>query len=280
VTKKAKYCQNVNKKNEFCARFIQKIRNLLHLHLRNILFLLFLVGFTLLLKACASDQRRDIRDYYFPVEALRSGRVYEYVGSGNSDNPASEYWYYKSFKRDSAWFLAATYYDQNFQIGQIVREKIDESGASAKEYFLYEPDTITQQQAPVPVTIESPLIYPFQVRDSAGTLLFRLSYHPIWEPEATVTLVRNRRFLGDGPAFKFRGKSYPSIRFDVRETVVNDRSDAEVVEGIGEEWYAKGIGLVYSRKTYGAGELTIENRLNDIFMMAELEKRAKAVYGE
>jgi len=245
-----------------------------------LLFAPFCTGCLLLFHACAPDHRRDIRAYYFPVEALRSGRVYEYVGTGNSDNPSSEYWYYKAFKRDSGWYLAATYYDQNFQIGQIVREKINDGGAVAREYFLYEPDTITQQQAPVPVTIESASVFPFQVRDSTGILLFKLSYHPIWEPDATVTLVRHRRFLGDGPPFKFKGQSYPSIRFDVRETVVNDRGDAEAVEGVGEEWYAKGIGLVYSRKTYGAGELTLENRLNDIFMMTELERRAKEVYDD
>jgi hypothetical protein len=243
-----------------------------------------LVGATTMMlfltNGCAPDKKRDISDYYFPVEALRSGRVYEYTSSGNSAEPTSEYWYYKGFQRDSGWFLAATYYDQRFQIGQIVREKISDAGATAREYFLYEPDTITQQQAPVPVTIESPHIFPFQVRDSTGRWLFSLSYHPIWEPEATVTLVRHRRFLGDGPPFKFRGKSYPCIRIDVQETIVNDRAETESVEGVGEEWYAKGIGLVYSRKTYGAGELTIENRLNDIFMMTELERRAKEVYEE
>lgn len=227
--------------------------------------------------ACGRSGGRSIQDYYFPVEALKAGRVYEYTSRGNGDDAVSEYWYYKGFQRDSGWFLSATFYDQNFQIGQIMREKIEKSGATAREFFLYEPDTLTQQQAPVPVFIDSPHIFPFQVRDSSGAL-FQLSYHPIWEPDATVTLVRRRRFLGDAPAFKFRGQSYPAIRFDVRETIGNDRTDGETVEGVGEEWYAKGIGLVYVRKTYGAGELTIENRLNDIFMMTELERRAKEVY--
>lgn len=232
------------------------------------------------LSACKETPKRDIRDYYFPVEQLRAGRVYEYLNTGVSDTPVSEYWYYRSFQRDSGLFLAATYYDQNFQIGQIAREKIVASGALAREYFLYEPDTITQQQAPVPVNIESPNVFPFKVSDSTGVFLFKLQYHPIWEPDATVTLLRNRRFLGDGPPFKWNGKQYPSIRFDVREKISNDQDTNSDVEAYGEEWYAKGIGLVYSRKTYGAGDLTIENRLNGIFSMTELEQRAKAVYGE
>ncbi len=243
------------------------------------MLLLSVSGWVGIFTGCSHPVGRDISDYYFPAEALKAGRVYEYSSRGGSEGESvSEYWYYKGFKRDSGWFLAATFYDQHFQIGQIMREKIGESGVTAREFFLYEPDTITAQQAPVPVFIESPHIFPFEVRDTAGTALFQLSYHPVWEPDATVTLVRRRRFLGDAPAFKFRGQSYPAIRFDVRETIGNDRSDGETVEGVGEEWYAKGIGLVYVRKTYGAGELTIENRLQDIILMTELEKRAKEVY--
>ncbi len=239
-----------------------------------------IVGFCSCLPACKEAPKRDIREYYFPVGQLRAGRVYEYLNTGVSDAPVSEYWYYRSFQRDSGFFLAATFYDQNFQIGQIAREKIVATGALAREYFLYEPDTITQQQAPVPVNIESPNVFPFKVSDSTGVFLFKLQYHPIWEPDATVTLVRNRRFLGDGPPFKFNGKQYASIRFDVREKISNDQDTNSDVEAYGEEWYAKGIGLVYSRKIYGAGDLTIENRLTAIFPMAELERRAKAVYGE
>lgn len=231
------------------------------------------------LQACKQDApKRDIRAYYYPAEHLRAGRVYEYVNTGLSEEPVSEYWYYRAFPRDSGLFLSATFYDQHFQIGQIAREKIVATGALARECFLYEPDTITRQQAPVPVSIQSPNVFPFQVSDSTGVFLYKLQYHPIWEPDATVTLVRNRRFLGDGPMFKFNGKQYPSIRFDVREKISNDHDEENTVEAYGEEWYAYGIGLVYSRKTYGAGELTVENRLNSIFTMPELERRAKAIY--
>ncbi|MCB0576425.1 MAG: hypothetical protein KDC61_17855, partial [Saprospiraceae bacterium] len=50
--------------------------------------------------ACSNDGKRDISDYYFPVDELRSGKVYEYdLARGDSSSP--EYWYYRSFKLDS-----------------------------------------------------------------------------------------------------------------------------------------------------------------------------------
>lgn len=228
--------------------------------------------------ACKEPPKRDITEYYFPIGQLKAGKVYEYATTGISEDTVPEYWYYKTFQRDSGIFFAATFYDQSFRIGQIAREKMVPSGALARECFLYEPDTITKQQAPVPVSIESPHVFPFKIADTAGIFLYKLQYHPIWEPEATVTLVRNRRFLGDGPPFVFKGRRYPCVRFDIREKISNDQDPDSDVEGYGEEWYAKGLGLVYSRKTYGAGDLTLENRLIDIFPMTELERRAKMVY--
>jgi hypothetical protein len=86
--------------------------------------------------------------------------------------------------------------------------------------------------------------------------------------------------LGDAPDFEYDGKNYPCIRFGLVETIGNKKEGIAEVEGKGEEWYAKGLGLVYYRKTYGGGTFKMEARLTDMFPMTELERKATAVYGE
>ncbi len=233
-----------------------------------------LVLFCLLCCACEPDPRRDIRAYYFPANDLLTGMVYEY-DLAKGDTTAPEFWYFRSFQRDSGLFLAATYYDQRYQIGQISREKLTESGAIARDYFLYEPDTASGQVIPITAQIASPDIFPFQVRDSLGFFLFKLSYQLPNDTTSTISLIRNRFFRGDAPDFVFKGKKYPCVRFGVREVIGNTREGTLEIEGSGEEWYAKGLGLVYYYKSFDRGRFVREYRLRDIFPMAELERRAR-----
>lgn len=232
--------------------------------------------------ACGVGDKRDISDYYFPVKNLRAGKVYEYVVSQN-DSIIPEYWHYRTFVRDSGLFLMGTYYDHRFQIGQIVREKITKSGALAKECHLYEADPNPEAeggQIHTKTIIEAANKFPFRVSDSSGIFLFKLQFHPPDDPKAIIYVVRNRRFLGDAPDFEFDGKKYPCVRFGLREAIGSEKEVVEEVEGRGEEWYAKGLGLVYYRKTYGNGSFKMEARLTDIFPMSELERKATQVYGE
>jgi len=255
-----------------CAK-ISAVRALLFLSLPFLSFFLF---------ACGSGGKRDISEYYFPVKDLRGGKVYEYVVSQN-DSVMPEYWYYRTFVRDSGLFLVGTYYDHRFQIGQIVREKITKSGALAKECHLYEADPNPETeggQIHTTTIIDAPNKFPFAVKDSSGVFLFKLQFHPPDDPKATIYVVRNRRFLGNAPDFEFDGKKYPCIKFSLRETIGNEKEGAAEVEGLGEEWYAKGLGLVYYKKTYGSGSFKTEARLTDIFPMSTLEQKATTIYGE
>ncbi|MBP6826159.1 MAG: hypothetical protein KA165_06355 [Saprospiraceae bacterium] len=230
--------------------------------------------------ACSGDGKRDIRDYYFPVEELHGGKVYEYdLAKGDSSSP--EYWYFRSSRRDSGQFLVGTYYDNRFQIGQIVREKIVDNGVQVHDYFLYESDWQTGRQIQTVAQVESPDVFPFRVQDSSGVYLFRLNYHPSFDSSTTIYIIRNRIFLGEGPGFEFQGAIYPSIRFGLREVIGNEKEGAAEIEGRGEEWYARGLGLVYYRKSFGkSNQVAFEYRLKDIFPMSEFEKRAAVFYGD
>lgn len=243
----------------------------------NSLFPWPLVCCLVLFGATCAPGGRDVRDYYFPALDLQGGKVYVYdLPSGDSSAP--EYWYFRGFVRDSGIFLSSTNYDQTFEIRQITREKLVKNGALLRDYFLYEPDSTRSTLVQVPATVSSPNLFPFQVTDSLGVFLFSLSYSPPSTPGATIYLIRNRRFLGDGPDFTFDGKSYSTIRFGLREAVGYEQEGAAEIAGVGEEWYARGLGLVYRSMHYGSDSGFDKTfQLREIISMQELEARAKHV---
>jgi hypothetical protein len=245
---------------------------------RNNTFFFVAVMLMCYLTAC-DDGRRNIRAFYFPEEALFTGQVYEFETRQNGA-PSTDYWFYRSFERDSGLFLSATYYDQQFVIRQIVREKLVESGSLARDYFLYEPDTASGRLLRVQARIESPNLFPFSVKDSLGVFLFSLKYHPSADGVESNYVIRNRNYLGDGPDFELKGKKYPTIRFRIKEVVGNEREGAWEAEGLGEEWYAKGIGLVYYRKSFNKGQIVLESTLKDRYNMQALEAKAGKIFGE
>lgn len=235
----------------------------------------------MLAAACKGDSKRDIRDYYFPVEDLRRGQVYEYdLAKGDSSSP--EYWYFRAFQRDSGQFLAGTLYDERFQIGQIIRVKIEDASVVARSYSIYDADFETGKQIQTNAVIESPEVFPFQVKDSAGVSVFKLKYHPAGDPEVTIQLTRTRIFLGNAPDFEFNDEVYPCVRFGLTEEIGTGKIGKGKLTGTGEEWYARGLGLVYYRKTFASKKAKVEYeyRLKDIFPMSEFEKRAEAFFGE
>ncbi|MEZ4927744.1 MAG: hypothetical protein R3A50_15795 [Saprospiraceae bacterium] len=243
------------------------------------IFAFFLLT-TLFYAACGDQDRRDIEDYYFPVKKLRKGQVYEYAVS-NQDSITLEYWYYRGLVRDSGLFLVGTFYDQNFEIRQIVREKITHTGSIAKECNLYETDQgLENGQRQIPTNIESPNLFPFSVRDSSGIFEFKLNFSNPAFPDAVIYLNRKRRYIGNVPDFEFNGKNYPCIRFAYYESISTQKTGAPDLETFGEERYAKGLGLVYYKKSYGDGAFHVEGRLTDIFSMGELEQRAAETLGE
>lgn len=246
------------------------------------LYPLYMFVLMLCLVACSTEDKRDISEFYFPVKNLKGGKVYEYALSQN-DSVVPEYWYYRAFVRDSGLFLVGTYYDQQFQIGQIVREKITKTGALAKECNFYEADPrpeVEGGQIRTQTRIEAPNKFPYLVSDSLGVFLFKLQFNPPDDPERTVTVQRKRRYLGTAPDFEYDGKKYACIKFSLLETIGSEKDARNDVVAVGEEWYAKGLGLVYYRKSYGNGTFKIESRLTDIFPMKELERKAAAFYGE
>lgn len=232
------------------------------------------------LAACGNGGKRNISAFYFPMDDLLGGKVYEYQSLGEG-KPYSEYWYFRSSRTDTGTFLTGVYYDSNFQIGQIVREKIVRNGSLARNLLLYEPDFKAEKLVKVEANIEAPNVFPFEVSDSGGVFLFKLHYRPPSDSTAKIYLIRNRRFAGDAPEFSFRGKSHAAVRFTIREIVGQESEGAAEAEAFGEERYAEGLGLVYFRKEYGKGAARTlrEFKLVDTYPMEILEQKAVSKFG-
>lgn len=229
---------------------------------------------TMAVFVCSCGDKKNIKAYYFPINDLKIGQVYEYETAQNGVK-RPEYWYFKTLDRDTALYLAATNYDHQFAVVQIRSEQVVANGVLAREYYLYEPDTTEGKMRQIKAELLSADVFPFEVRDSLGVFLFKLQYHPAVDSSSTNYVIRNRRYLGKAPDFDFDGKKYPCVRMGVREVVGNEKEGSWEAEGIGEEWYARGLGLVYYKKNFNQGKLVLESTLRARYPMSELEKKAK-----
>jgi hypothetical protein len=239
---------------------------------KNILFVI-LAGWAALLVSCQSEEVRNLREFYYPLEELSEGLVYEYTSAGDEQDPPF-YWYFRSFEQPEGTFLTGMYYDYRYTPFQFIREEAVSNGMLTVDYSLYDMDS-TGKQTPIPVEVAAGNVFPFEMADTNSVYLFKISFEnpPVSDtlPPTTTTLIRNRQFAGDTTVV-FQGETYEAVQFYVRELVdIAGEGHAEH-EYDGTEVYAKGIGLVYFTKNISETFFT-EYRLNDRFLMTELERR-------
>ncbi len=227
-----------------------------------------------LVYSCTSDGKRNIRAYYFPIADLEEGKVYEYQPLGE-DSLGVDYWYYRSLKQDGNLYFTGNYYDASFVVKQFFREEMVANGMLLDDMYLYASDSMGQQLR-VPVAIEANNAFPFEVSDSSGIFLYKIKWYQTADSTESITLIRNRRFLGD-TTYLYQNKKYDAVQFEVRELLEGYTQGEGYIEPEydGLEIYAKGIGLVYSRKNISE-TFKLEYELKDIYSMEELEKKFSA----
>jgi hypothetical protein len=224
------------------------------------------------LAGCGGDQALDIRDYYFPLNSLKEGLVYEYRPVADS-LAGPNYWYYRTIKTDSAIYLAGAYYETDFTPTQIVREELVSNGMLLNDLFLFETDTSGKQQQ-VKAEVLSASVFPFSVRDSNDIYLYKVRFQMPSQRHGATTLIVNRRFMGD-TSVVFQGKTYNAIRFglkgvaEVRDSVNGDIEPAFT----GHEIYAYKLGLFSYRRNYGGAVL--QYQLHDRYPMTQLERMSR-----
>ncbi len=229
-----------------------------------LIILIGLAGLT----SCQGDGNKDIRDYYFPLKQLKEGLVYEYQPV-YPDSLTPAYWYYRSFIREDGVFLTGTYYDSRLIPLQLLREELVSNGMLLQELFLYEPDSIGQQRRATAEVLAG-TAFPFTVSDSSGVFLYKVSWVPPTDPEATITLIKNRRYRGDSTIL-YEGKKYAAVLFDLRESLEHEQDGVFEQTYRGREVYAKGLGLVYYEK-HVTDEFRWAYRLAARYPMSQLEE--------
>ena len=228
----------------------------------------FVMSCLLLIGACSED-RQSVEDFYFPVEKLKSPKVYEYRSLGN-DSLAPQYWYYRTIETDTMLYFTGQSYNQDFIPEQFSREMILEDGVVSEDIRLYHTDS-TGHQLPVEVELLAGNVFPFFIKDSSIVYLYKIKWYESKEPPVYYEVIKNRRYLGE-TSYTYKGKNIPCIQFQVREMVdyYNEGHLENEIQGI--ELYAEGIGLVYYKKMISEG-LSLEYGLHDTYEMEELEEK-------
>lgn len=231
---------------------------------------LFLLSITIsIFSSCTTEVKRNIKDYYYPIESLKEPLVYEYQAV-NNDTIGAQYWYFRTLETDTATYFTSNIYNRFFEVEQFSVEEVVSNGMLQKDYFLYLFDT-TGTQVRIPAEIEYENAFPFEVKDSSGIFLQKMKWTFQKEPLITTTLIRNRRYTGNGE-YTYKGKVYDTVIFSVRE-IIDDFQDGHLeTETSGVETYAKGLGLVHKKKQIGTG-LVLEYELKDTYTMEVLEEK-------
>lgn len=227
---------------------------------------------SLSLFACKNDsENRNIEAYYFPVEDLGEGRVYEYRMSDGAGQRAA-YWYYKSIEENNSQFLIGMAYDAAFSPDQFVREERVSNGMLLADFIAYETDTLSGKKIQIPAKIDAANVFPFEVKTPAGVLLSSVTWQSPLD-SSVYLFVRNRQFSGD-TAIVFQGKKIPAVVFNVQEMVDHNLEGHWKQEYPATEIYAKGIGLVFAGKKF-SDSLHLTYQLTDIYSMEAFEEKYK-----
>ena len=232
-------------------------------------FVLFCFTLPFWLSSCVSNDQIDIREYYFPVEQMEEGLVYEYRSLGN-DSLGPSYWFYKSIETDSALYFTGTYYEADFTPRQFFRSEIVSNGCLMEDYYLYAVDSLGKTQR-LAAEVQAPNAFPFIVRDSGGIFLFKLHWVFNESPLQTTTLIRNRRYIGK-EQITWQGKPLDCAIFEVKELVDDFKEGHLEKQYPGLEYYAKGIGLIYYKKEI-SDNFVLEYELADRYPMQQLEQK-------
>lgn len=219
---------------------------------------------------CKPDKSNDtLREFYFPISELEAGLVYEFVSS--SGQMSTDYWFMKAHDLDTAVYLTAQIYNEAFEVQQFSREEIVQNGALQLDNYIYETDSLGKQTR-IDGQILSGNAFPF-MKDTSTVFLMKIKWVYNVEPESSVTLIRNRRFV-EKTTYSYKGVEKSSIKISVNELLnSSDNGDLEI-QYFGEEIYVKDIGLVYYKKILN-DDFSIEYELKDRYPMEVFQDKFK-----
>ncbi len=222
-----------------------------------------------------TNNKQNLKAYYYPIEELREGRMYEYKIVGN-DSIVPEYWFYTTVNsEDGAIFLTGQGYDYAFNVNQFFKEEIVSNGVLLDDYRLFFQDN-TGQSVPVFPKIEEANVFPFEAKEVSGFLRTRMLWQNPLDTLLSTVFTRGRQFQGF-EEYDYLGKSITCAKFLTTEYYESDHKEEGFSEHRGNtiEYFAKGIGLVYYKKTIDEDNV-LEYYLSKRYTMEEFEKELLA----
>jgi hypothetical protein len=216
--------------------------------------------------------KKSTREYYFPLSQLREKpMVYEYeFNTGN--NTLRLYSYFQTIVQGDSISFVGTDYDPNFQVMMMRREQMLSNGMKLQDLRYYGSDT-TGKAVEMKALVTGGAVFPFEVKDSNGVFINIIKYRDPKDSTHETTLTRNLRFLRT-TTYDYKNKKYEAIEFEKRE----EQAERNMKQGGWQhvfkvkEIYAKGLGLVYSKRVVTDDE-AVEIRLVDTYPMEVLEKK-------
>lgn len=234
-----------------------------------------MVALLLLSLLFSCDDRRDIRDYYFPARELTDGLVYVYENTGTLPGADREYTYYLGVETDTALYLSVTQYSQFLEPQQQSRQEIRNDGVYLREITLLRPDT-TGPAVVMPATLLHDKAFPFYLdAEPEEAFGYRLSFRDPATPQTLTYVTLNRRFVKD-TIVEVMEEFYTALRFDLAgEVSLRDAEDGDISpQFTGYEIYAKGFGMVEYLRELGSGA-SLGGRLVERITMEEFLERAQ-----
>ncbi|MCP3929918.1 MAG: hypothetical protein GY705_12555 [Bacteroidetes bacterium] len=207
--------------------------------------------------------------YYFPLEELEKGKVYEYRPINNDSFPLN-FWHYHSVIEEDSRKLEGVFYNQEFIPQQFFREERVSNGMLLDEYRILVRDSLENQEQ-IPVEILSGSVFPFTLNDTNSVFLYHIKWTDIDKPDAFTTLIKNRRYKGK-TSFFFKGVEYDCIEFEVKELIERYEEGYLEHEFMSTEIYAKGLGLVYNKKVIN-DVTTLEYELANIYNFEDVKEQ-------
>jgi hypothetical protein len=226
---------------------------------------------SMLVSLVAGCQRADgiaIRDYYFAEGDLHKRLMHVFRPIGAAADAPADYWCQYLTKTDTSLILLSYYFDKDRNMRQLGVERIAETGVLQQSLTILEKDS-TGRLSQTNVEIKSAAMFPFTVRDTNTMVVYSVRYALPGSASTHVRIERNRRYVGAGPDFVFKGKTYPTIKMRLAENVTSEGEGNATISGQGEEWYARGLGRVYYKKSFGSGQVSEEYKLVDVLDCTE-----------
>ena len=216
------------------------------------------------------DGSKNIEDFYFPLNNLKEGKIYEYQSVGNKYDPPM-FWHYRSEETKETQYLLGTGYGPEFSPDQFVKEEKLSNGMMLVDFRTYEAVDSLAEKIQVRAEIKAGNIFPFHVKQPASVLLTSLTWEPAGQGGAKINLVRNRQYDSD-TIFVFNGKNIPAVKFNTIELIEHDEQGRLPLEFNGHEIYAENIGLVELRKNI-TEEYQLAYELKNIYSIEEFENK-------